>query len=235
MTFNLTRSSFERERNFALLIDDPDEVKEITQIFHADQNRKSFSPQNPNLIWSPDNSREKLFSLIQQTQKSLEIYAQDISDYKTIGELARAAHRGVNISIITSTKPSEKNKKKYAYLTRAGVLIRYSKQYYIHAKVIIVDHHKAMLGSMNLSKPSIDNNRELSIITINPEIIHQLENTFSYDWNQSENPNTMTFQFPHVSKKNAASVGTSFVILMKCAFSRAAISERTPPPLKKGD
>jgi cardiolipin synthase len=201
MTFNLTRSSFDRTRNFALFIDDPDEVKEIIQGFQADWERKKFFPHHANLVWSTNNSREKLLAFIQQAHTSLEIYAQDVSDYKTIGVLSRAAHRGVNVEIITSKKSSEKNNKKYAYLTHSGVIIRFDKQYYIHAKVIIADHNKAMLGSMNLSQPSIDHNRELSIITVDRDVIHQLENTFNHDWNQSNTAHEMTFPFPHISRK----------------------------------
>ena len=70
---------------------------------------------------------------------------------------------------------------KYAYLTRAGAKIHFSTTYYIHAKVIIIDHRRAMLGSMNLTQSSIERNRELSVITNNEEVVQQLENTFTYD------------------------------------------------------
>ena len=37
MTFNFTHATFDRERNFALIITDPAEVNEINQVFQADQ------------------------------------------------------------------------------------------------------------------------------------------------------------------------------------------------------
>lgn len=183
MTFNLTDSTFTHERNFALFIDDPTTVNEIRRVFQADWKYQPASVQQADLVWSPNNSREKLLGLIQQAHSSIEIYAQDITDYKTIGELGRAARRGITVDIITSEKTKHKPNRKLAYLTRAGVRLHFSKKYYIHAKVIIIDHHAALLGSMNLTAPSIEDNRELSIVTRNPTTIRKLEETFKHDWN----------------------------------------------------
>lgn len=179
MTFNLTRSAFLKTRNFAVLIDNPDSVKEIENTFEADWDLKKPNVSNSSLLWSPDNSRTRLLQLIESAQKSIEIYAQDISDYETIGALAKAARHGVNIKIVTS---STKHQSKMEYLQRAGIIIHQSKQFYIHAKVMIIDHKLALVGSMNLTKPSIDSNRELSVITQNKSIINELENTFNHDF-----------------------------------------------------
>jgi phosphatidylserine/phosphatidylglycerophosphate/cardiolipin synthase-like enzyme len=53
---------------------------------------------------------------------------------------------------------------------------------YIHAKVIIIDRKAAFIGSINFSKYSIDRNRELGIIVMDPEIIRRLEDVFNRDW-----------------------------------------------------
>lgn len=180
MTFNFTKSTFKKERNFALLVDDQDMVDEIEKVFHADWDYKNVTVNNSNLVWSPNNSRDKLLEFIKQAKSDIKIYAQSITDYKTIGALANAAGKGINVEIITSTKPKGKSKK-HEYLTRAGVLIHYNKHYYIHAKVIITDHQAAMLGSMNLTDASIDDNRELSVITHNKDTIRALEKTFAQD------------------------------------------------------
>jgi cardiolipin synthase len=190
MTFNFTKSTFKNERNFGLLIDDPAMVSEIENVFHADWDYKNIAVHSPNLVWSPTNSREKLLQFIQQAKSSIEIYAQSVTDYKTIGALAHAAKNGIKVEIITSSKPDGKSKK-LDYLIHSGVTIHYSNHYYIHAKVIIIDHHLAMLGSMNLTAASIDKNRELSVITQNQDVIQQLEKTFSNDLNgETSRPNS---------------------------------------------
>lgn len=198
MTFNLTHSSFNKERNFALVVDDPSEVNEIENVFNADLNRQHTSLKNTHLVWSPDNSREKLIDLIRQAHREIQIYAQSITDYKIIGELARKAKSGVRVEIITSAMPNDKNRKKYAYLTHSGVILHFNTQYYIHAKVIIVDHRIAMLGSMNLTKPSIDSNRELSVMTENKDVIKSLEKTFETDKQGNSFDHTLP-KLPHMS------------------------------------
>lgn len=181
LTFNLTRSSFKNERNFGLKIDNADMVREISTVFLADLHHDNTSVKNPNLIWSPDNSREKIDAFINSAQDEIKVYAQDLSDYQTIGTLAKAARKGKSVQIIMSN-PSFKTNRKLDYLRKAGVKIHFSKDYIIHAKVIIVDHKLAMLGSVNLTNPSIRDNRELAVITHEPKVIDELLKTFKHDW-----------------------------------------------------
>ena len=124
MTFNFTRATFRNERNFGLIIDDPQRVKAIASIFAADWNHVANDTHHPDLIISPDNSRDKLLSLIQHAKQSIQIYAQGLNDYKIIGALANAARRSVDVQIITSTHLRDKQ---YHYLQRAGVNIHYTK------------------------------------------------------------------------------------------------------------
>lgn len=185
MTFNLTRSTFKKERNFALIIDDPGMVQEISHVFAADWQHKAISVSHPNLIWSPDNSREKLLDFINNANAEIKIYAQDVSDYQMIGALAKAARQGKSVEILMSNHKDPHNKK-LNFLRKAGVQIRFCKNYYIHAKVLIVDQKRAIIGSINLTRPSLNNNRELAVITYDPNVIQKLLKTFNYDWNASE-------------------------------------------------
>lgn len=180
MTFNLTRSTFLRERNFALMTDNPNLVNEIENIFNSDNRQKTFPVHESNLIWSPDNSRKKILELIGRAHDDINIYAQSISDYQTIGALAKAARRGIKIKILTSNFSN--TYKKMAYLKKSGVHIRFNKKLIIHAKVMIIDHKKAVIGSINLTRASFDKNRELSVITQDPKVIQLLDETFNKDW-----------------------------------------------------
>jgi cardiolipin synthase len=187
MTFNLTHSTFNHERNFALLTTNPAVVTEIKHIFIADWNHQRARVDQENLIWSPDNSREKFLQLINNAQSEIKIYAQSLTDYGVIGALAKASRHGVNIAIITSESHASFSKRnhpnrKLEFLQRAGVHIRESSRLLIHAKVMIVDRHKAVLGSINFTKPSLDGNRELAIITQDQKVLQQLLQTFALDW-----------------------------------------------------
>jgi phosphatidylserine/phosphatidylglycerophosphate/cardiolipin synthase-like enzyme len=183
MTFNLTRSTFTKERNFALLTTDPAIVHEIESVFTADKQHHVFSVKNPNLAWCPNNCRERILALIRSAEHSINIYAQTISDYSITGALAAAARSGVHVKLLLSESSDQiKNKKRFAYLTHAGVKIHFNKQYIIHAKVMIIDEQRALLGSINLTESSLNDNRELSIMTTDVNVIKKLMTTLMEDW-----------------------------------------------------
>jgi len=194
MTCNLTHGTFTNERNFALVITDPAMVQEISQVFNADWQGNTVSLQHNNLIWSPDNSRRKLLHFIHDAQSSIKIYAQNITDYKMKGALVKAAKSGISVQVILPD--TEKNNPHLDYLRNAGVQLRFS-PYLIHAKVIVVDQHRAILGSMNFTKAGIDRNRELSVITDEPQVIQPLNNTFEQDWQKSSIHNGIFSNVPH--------------------------------------
>lgn len=179
-TFNFTHSAFTKERNFGLCITDPLEINEIQSVFDQDWKGKNSDVKQSALVWSPNNSREKLLHFLRSAKSTIDIYAPSLSDYETIGALANAAHSRVTVRILLS-KQTHPYRKALRYLQRAGVKLFFSKNKIIHAKVIIIDHQRALLGSMNLTRASIDKNRELSIITENPTVIYALENTFQAD------------------------------------------------------
>jgi cardiolipin synthase len=183
LTFNFTRSTFHKQRNFGLILTDPAEVSEIQQVFNADWQNKKFHPSQPNLIWSPDNSREKIVALIQSAKREIKVYAQGLTDEPVVDALVKAAERGVEVQIITS---GSQLGKKWAYLQKSGVHCALDKKLTIHAKVLIVDREKAMLGSINFTQASLDKNRELSVIVKEGELIGQLLAVFARDWQASQ-------------------------------------------------
>ena len=188
MTFNFTQSTFKQQRNFALVLDDARTVHEIGRLFSADWNQKPYalpSEWQNTLILSPNNSRKALTQLIEQAKQSIDIYAQTLNDYQIIGSLAKAAQRGVSIRLLTTGKLRDKQT---AYLSRAGMTIQYDTKLMIHAKVLIIDGQKAVLGSTNLTRSSLNDNRELSIVTQDPAIVGPLKKTFQQDFAQETPP-----------------------------------------------
>lgn len=178
MTFNFTHSAFKNQRNFALIIDDARQVHDIKSIFSADWNHLPYFNSSPDIILSPDNSRTQLQSLIARAKNHIRIYAQNINDYKIVGALAKAAKKGIQVEIITSGKMREKQSH---FLTKSGVKIYYPKNLIIHAKVLMIDNDLAVIGSINLTRHSLDENRELAIITRDPSVLNQLSQTFDKD------------------------------------------------------
>lgn len=189
MTFNFTNSTFDKKashpaRNFALVLDNVRIVRDLEAFFSADWNQvPSPGNFNNNIIYSPNNSRAAFTYLIDRASSSITMYAQSISDYKILDALTNAARRGVRVSILVAKAPRDNQ---FDRLKNAGVNIEVSKHYYIHAKAMIIDNQMAVVGSINLTRQSLDDNRELAVITQNPAIIKTLNNTFKNDWQDSE-------------------------------------------------
>lgn len=56
------------------------------------------------------------------------------------------------------------------------------KKPYVHTKMILIDKKILLLGSMNLSANSLDNNREIWILLLDPKLIEQFLSEFRADW-----------------------------------------------------
>lgn len=186
MTFNLTHASFTKERNFALVITDPIKLHEIKTVFATDCAHQKVTVMQPDLLWSPDNSREKIRVLIQSARTSIKLYAESVTDHQIIGALAGAARRGVSVTLLLPMSSEKWHDRKLAFLTKAGVIIHHSRDLYIHAKVMMIDNQKAVIGSINFTKASLDDNRELSVITEDPNVLGALNHTFETDWRRAE-------------------------------------------------
>jgi cardiolipin synthase A/B len=179
MTLNLTRSSFQNQRNFGIWVDDPLVVSEIETVLQNDAKHQNTYVTTPRLVWSPDNAREKILNFIHTAQSSIVMYAQDVSDYQIVGALSKAARRGVNVELLIDKYSPQK---RYDFLKKSNVHLCFEHPYQIHAKVIIIDQKEALLGSINFTKPSLNKNRELSVITKDPLVIQGLLETFYHDW-----------------------------------------------------
>ena len=56
------------------------------------------------------------------------------------------------------------------------------KKPYVHTKMILIDQKILLLGSMNLSANSLDNNREIWILLLDPQLITAFLDQFRADW-----------------------------------------------------
>lgn len=182
MTFNFTNASFKKQRNFALFIDNPVLVHAIDETFIADWKHLPTPTHANDVIYSPDDSRPKLSNLLKQAKHSINIYAQSISDFKIMNLLVKAVKNGVTVNILTNNLST----KQARFLAQHGVKIRKSSGLYIHAKVIIIDNHEAVIGSINFTHASIDSNRELAVVSHDPTIIQSLNKVFAQDWQTAQ-------------------------------------------------
>ena len=208
MTLNFTPQYYSTSRDFSVTDTNASDVSAIETTFNADWNgTKITAPDGADLVWSP-GSQSEMVLLINNAQKSIEIYNEEMSDSAVISALEQAAKRGVSVEVDMTNSSDWKTD--FTNLTNSGVQVRTyasNASLYVHAKMILTDSNTAFLGSENFSSSSLDDNRELGMTLTDSSIIGSLENTFSQDW-QNATPFTVTQPSTSSSSSNSAA-GTS--------------------------
>lgn len=187
-TFNYTASSFNANREYGLLIDDPALVDEIAAIFDADWAGKLYQrAPHPALVVSPLNSRQQIESMIDGAQKTLWLEEATLLDDAIAGRLAAAAARGVDVRFLGALRSDEEDlsEPNYLQLQAAGIQVARLPDPIVHAKLILADGRRALVGSINLTRASIDHNRELGIVTEDAAAIARMQKTFESDWQRA--------------------------------------------------
>jgi cardiolipin synthase A/B len=208
MSFNITSAAFTGDRDFGIFDQTPEDVAAIEATFTSDWNAASGEVNGTasssaiatvggnygetgtgDLVWSP-GSEDELIALINSAKTSLDIYNEEMDDATVESALEAAARRGVRVEVVMTYAATWKVA--FARLAAAGVAIRtYSARasLYIHAKMIVADagttDARAFIGSENFSATSLDYNRELGIVFLNPTLIASVTQTFARDWDSA--------------------------------------------------
>jgi cardiolipin synthase len=182
LTFNLTPQYYDSSRDFGVVDTIPADDAAIQQTFSADWNdRRITAPTGSDLVWSP-GSQSAQVGLIESATGWVDVYNEEMDSPAIESALEADARRGVDVRV-TMTADSSWNSA-FAQLTAAGVRVHTyapSAALYIHAKMILTPA-KAFLGSENFSTASMDENRELGLITSGATIRASLSSTFDSDY-----------------------------------------------------
>ena len=106
--------------------------------------------------------------------------------------LIKKRESGVKVKLLFNWHKDEKsiartNRPTGAYLKNHGIEIRYLKNNRCcHAKSMIVDNEKAIIGSHNLSVRSLSSNFEISYLITDESEAKNLTSVFSHSWNDAE-------------------------------------------------
>jgi cardiolipin synthase len=179
-------------RDYAVVTTHKHEVDEVAQCFDADWNRKKFDTgDHSHMIWCIGNGRQRLGKLIDESKHTLWLQNERYQDPTIIEHLIRAQARGVKIQIMA--RPPHKLKKEKLIegvsglrcLQDLGVKIRKLKHIKLHAKLILADDARAIIGSINLAPGSFDSRRELAIQVDDDHIVRRIRKTLEEDWANS--------------------------------------------------
>ncbi len=190
---NWETENFTQTRDYAVRTSDAGEVKEIADGFDADWRRQHFEPApHSNLIWCPSNGRQRISSFIDRSEESLVVQNERFQDTFIVEHLVRATLRGVKIHMLArpvhslSADSLTEGIGGLRILRDAGVKIHKLDGLKLHAKMLLADEARAIVGSINLSVGSFDKRRELAIEVGDEAIVDRLHAVSHEDWKSSK-------------------------------------------------
>ncbi|MEW5812229.1 MAG: phospholipase D-like domain-containing protein [Actinomycetota bacterium] len=191
-SLNWTDENFTETRDYAVVTPSSHEVLEIIECFEADWAREEFNPgEQARLIWCPTNGRARIADFIDRAQKTLFVQNERYQDPVIIERLVRAARRGVKVHVMARAAHHLKADKLLEgvsglrILDDVGIKIHRLKHLKLHAKMMVADHERAIVGSINLSPGSFDHRRELAIEVDDKHLIKRLNEVAHHDWKHS--------------------------------------------------
>ena len=192
-TFNMAKKYFGHTRDYGIVTRYPAQVAEIRRCFDADWKRETFRPsRETGLAWSADNSRPTMAGLIDAARHRLDVQHPKFVDATILDRIAEAQHRGVRVRLLSGGKhgisgaDAPDTFSSLRILRRGGVQVRRQKHLKLHAKMIVADERRALVGSMNIDHRSFDARRELGIVLDEKSIVDRLAAVFEQDWQASE-------------------------------------------------
>ena len=138
---------------------------------NLNQNHVYFFPKQA------DEAKDKIVELIANSKDTIKISMYNFSFKKFAKELVEASKKGVKIQVILDEKKVEEDDEIYKYLKKNDIEIIISKKK-LHTKIAIFDNKIALIGSLNWTKESFEENYESLLMSNNKEIIADIDNFF---------------------------------------------------------
>ncbi|MFB1294887.1 phosphatidylserine/phosphatidylglycerophosphate/cardiolipin synthase family protein [Mycobacterium sp. pW049] len=191
-TFNLCTKYFTRTRDFGVITTDPGQVGQIIEVFEADWAHGNWVPSdNAGLLWSNSNSRVVMAQFIDTARTHLDIQHPKFVDAVILDRIVAAADRGVKVKVLCGGRHGISDSdvldtfSSLRTLNYFGIKVHKQKNLRAHAKLVMVDRQRALVGSMNIDRSAFDLRRELGVTVDDPVIVDRLIETFTRDWDSS--------------------------------------------------
>ena len=179
-------------RDYAVATTNAREVGEMIVGFDADWERTRFTPDpKSRLIWCPNNGRERIAEFIDSAKHTLYLQNERYQDTVIIERLVRAAKRGVKLHVMARPPHTLKMAKLVEgvgglrIVSDVGAKVHKLKGLKLHAKLILADEERAIVGSINLAPGSFDARRELAVDLDARHVVERLAKVARHDWEHS--------------------------------------------------
>ncbi len=135
-------------------------------------------------LFSPGSGSE-IVSLMNGAQHTMDIEMYEMTDSSGLGAVMAAARaRGVTVRLILEPRVNSKAiPAMVAGLSASGVQVKWASLQYTltHSKMMIIDGHVVLVGSINFSKAAQNTNREADAVLDGP-VAAEYEKVFETDW-----------------------------------------------------
>lgn len=153
-TFNFVKRSFERTSDFGVMTDDPEVVAAIGELFETDCQHASLDGSQPRrVIVGPDHARERLAELLTSARERICLVDHKLSDPSMRALLRSRESDGLKVDV----------------LGRIDV-----RPFRAHGRLMVIDDRLAVVGSGALSTRSLDERREVAIVSETPSTVRRL-------------------------------------------------------------
>lgn len=184
MSMNLIKFSMTTERNYGLIDTRSDHVADATEVFWADWEYRSPKIDGTDVVVAPQNARQKLLALVESATTSLEFQQMQFSDAEFQQAVIKKINAGVTVRILLATPTwITANRGVACVFDQVGQKSYFQQSVSNHAKLIVADKKRAFIGSVNLSTNSLNNNREIGLITDDADVLSGVLKVFEADWN----------------------------------------------------
>jgi len=138
------------------------------------------------LVVEPDAGPAAIVDLIAGARRSVWMEMYLLTDARAVDALADRARAGCDVRVILEPAPylnEDANQPAFAALAAAGAVVRWStpRFAYTHAKVLIVDHARLVVMTLNLTGAGLDGNREYAAVDDTATDIAAAEALFAAD------------------------------------------------------
>src|SRR6267143_1589758 len=189
-SLNWATHNMSATRDYAIATSHAREVREIVDCFEADWHRQRFhGREGGHLVWCP-GGRDRICRFIDQARHTLLVQNERYQDAVVIERIVRAARRGVKVRVMA--RPPHALKKKLVegtaglrILDDVGIRVHKLRHLKLHGKMLLADGVAAIVGSINLTRGSLDDRRELGIEVRDDGVVGRLEKVAHHDWKHS--------------------------------------------------
>jgi phosphatidylserine/phosphatidylglycerophosphate/cardiolipin synthase-like enzyme len=191
-SLNWSADALTRSRDYAVRTTDEAEVAEVMSCFEADWGHRTFDAgAEGRLIWCPGNGRERLARIIDEAEHSLWVQNERYQDPVIVERLVRAHLRGVKVRVMAPPPHTLKPRKLgegvggLRIMDDVGIPVHKLKRLKLHAKVMLADNRRGVVGSINLTPGSFDTRRDLAIELRGGDAVARLHAVLRRDWEHS--------------------------------------------------